>query len=133
MDLASSYVESLERLGKQDDIQSFSGEQLLCQLIANGVKEQDLEKKILELGIKELSLAKVEETIRTFDSLSSALSKNSKAGSVDADLTCFKCGGETTLAGTAHLHPSDFIVPTARSERIIIPGYEKGKGMQINP
>ena len=34
VDLASSFVEQLERLGKQADMASFNGEALLCRLVA---------------------------------------------------------------------------------------------------
>ena len=34
VDLASSFVEQLERLGEQADMASFNGEALLCQLAA---------------------------------------------------------------------------------------------------
>ena len=37
VDLGSSFVEQLERLGEQADLASFNGEALLCQLVASGV------------------------------------------------------------------------------------------------
>ena len=65
VELASSFVEQLERLGEQADLTTFNGEALLCQLIASGVRELELKKKILELGVEKLTLANVKTTIRT--------------------------------------------------------------------
>ena len=39
VELASSFVEQLERLGEQADLTTFNGEALLCQLIASGVRD----------------------------------------------------------------------------------------------
>ena len=52
VDLASSFVEQLERLGEQADMASFNREALLCQLAACGVRELELKKNFGSSALK---------------------------------------------------------------------------------
>ena len=99
VDLASSFVEQLERLGEQADLATFNGEALLCQLVASGVRELELKKKILELGVEKLTLANVKATIRTFEAIHTVIRQEAKVGAASRTLSCYHCGD------TSHLKP----------------------------
>lgn len=105
MELASFNMETLKRLGAQADVNSLSGESLLCQLAANGARELYLKKKILELGAKDLTMAKVKSVMRTYELVNSVLKQDSKAGSVRKKTHCWRCGDKTPLRNEYGVSP----------------------------
>ena len=94
-DLASSFIDSVERLAEQASISTMSADQLLCQLVAAGVRDQKLKEKILEIGIFDLKLSRVKEVVRNYESVTLAMSKNKQqANSASAQDKCHRCGGK---------------------------------------